>query len=44
MRLPAKNVLVGVLALAAYAAFASVARADALKCQRGILKESGKFA
>ncbi len=44
MHFALRKLLVGSLSLAAAIAFASGAHADPIKCQRSILKESGKFA
>ena len=44
MHVATKRFLVGTLSLLATVAFSATARADAVKCQRSILKESGKFA
>jgi hypothetical protein len=44
MQLAAKKLLVGTLSLLATVALTATAQADAVKCQRSILKESGKFA
>src|SRR4051794_5162737 len=40
----AKRLLVSAVSLVAALAFAATAHADLVKCQRAILKESGKFA
>ena len=44
MRLAVKNTFVCTFSLLAFVALAATAHADPVKCQRGILKESGKFA
>src|SRR5678816_3544977 len=44
MNLAAKRSFVVALSFAAAVAFATSAHADVVKCKRGILKESGKFA
>jgi hypothetical protein len=44
MKLAARKALVCMLSLTAFVVFAATAHADPVKCQRSILKESGKFA